>query len=130
MPTILSGPSHPPAAGGPPRQLVVLLHGYGADGADLIGLAPFFARALPHAEFIAPNAPEPCDMGFGYQWFAIANLDPTLMPDGVRQAAPILDAFIDQALAERGLTPDRLALIGFSQGTMMALDRALRRADS
>lgn len=69
-------------------------------------------------------------MGFGYQWFGIANLDPTLMVGGVRRAAPLLDAFIDEALAETGLGVDRLALIGFSQGTMMALDRALRRADS
>jgi phospholipase/carboxylesterase len=125
-PTTLSGPSHPPAAGGAPKQLVIFLHGYGADGNDLIGLAPFFAQALPHAEFVAPNAPEPCAMGFGYQWFGIANLDPALMKAGVARAAPILDGFIDQALAARGLTTGELALIGFSQGTMMSLDRALR----
>lgn len=130
MPNTLSGPSRPPAAGGLPEQLVVLLHGYGADGADLLGLAPFFARALPHAEFVAPNAPERCDMGFGYQWFGISELDPVLMAAGIRRAAPILDAFIDGALSRRGLDFDRLVLIGFSQGTMMALDRALRRADA
>jgi len=126
MTTTLSGPSHPPAAGGQPRQLVILLHGYGADGNDLIGLAPFFAQALPHAEFVAPNAPERCGMGFGYQWFGISNLDPVLMKAGVTRAAAALDGFVEHALAARNLGPDQLAFIGFSQGTMMALDRALR----
>ena len=68
MPTLLSGPSRRPSAGGLAKQLVIMLHGYGADGADLIGLASFFAPSLPHAEFVAPNAPEPGEMGFGYQW--------------------------------------------------------------
>jgi phospholipase/carboxylesterase len=130
MPTLLTGPSRPPAAGGSPRQLVVFLHGYGADGADLLGLAPFFGQALPHAEFVAPNAPEPCGMGAGYQWFGISNLDPALMKSGVRKAAAALDAFLDDALASRGLTADKLALIGFSQGTMMALDRTLRGGEA
>lgn len=129
-PTTLSGPSHPPAAGGPPKQLVIFLHGYGADGNDLIGLAPFFAQALPHAEFLSPNAPEPCGMGFGYQWFGITNLDPEAMKAGVRRAAPILDTFIDQSLAARGLAASQLAMIGFSQGTMMALGRTLRGGDA
>ena len=126
MPSALSGPSHPPANGDRPDRLVVLLHGYGADGADLIGLAPFFARALPTAEFVAPNAPERCEMGFGYQWFGLRALDPVSIAAGVREAAPVLDSFVDDALASRGLGPDRLALVGFSQGAMMALDRALR----
>ncbi len=126
----ISGPSRAPAAGGAPTQLVIFLHGYGADGNDLIGLAPFFAQALPHAEFLAPNAPERTGMGYGYQWFGISNLDPALMVAGVRKAAPVLDAFIDDALKERSLGYDRLALIGFSQGTMMALDRTMRRGDA
>ena len=126
---VLSGPSHLPAPGRPLRQLVVLLHGYGADGKDLLGLAPFFARLLPDAEFMAPNAPERCDMGFGYQWFPIANLDRATMAAGLRKAGPILDSFLDEALAARNLKPEQLALIGFSQGTMMALDRVLRRPD-
>lgn len=126
----LSGPSRAPADGGPPKQLVIFLHGYGADGSDLIGLAPFFAQALPHAEFLAPNAPERCGMGFGYQWFGITNLDPGLMRAGVARAAPILDAFITDALAKRGLAPAQLALIGFSQGTMMALDRTMRGGEA
>src|ERR1700761_8986253 len=126
----LSGPSRAPAAGGPPRQLVIFLHGYGADGPDLIGLAPFFAQALPHAEFLSPNAPERCDMGFGYQWFSRENFGPDLLPKAVRKVAPVLDAFVDEALKARNLTYDQLALIGFSQGTMMALDRTMRRGDA
>ena len=88
MSTLLSGPSSPPAAGGPPRQLVVFLHGYGADGNDLIGLAPFFGQALPHAEFVSPNAPERrCGLGRGYQWFGLSNLDPELVKAGVAKSA-------------------------------------------
>jgi phospholipase/carboxylesterase len=125
----LSGPSRKPASGGAPRQLIVFLHGYGADGNDLIGLAPFFAQALPNAEFVAPNAPERCGMGFGYQWFGLTNLAPGPLTAGVRNAAPVLDAFLDEALKSRNLGYDQLALIGFSQGTMMAIDRVMRRGD-
>jgi len=130
MPSVLTGPTHPPKAGGLPDRLVVLLHGYGADGADLINLAHVFAPHLPHAEFVAPNAPMRSGLGMGYQWFPISNLDPAAMKEGVRAAAAVLDDFIADALEERNLGPDRLALVGFSQGTVMALDRALRRADS
>jgi phospholipase/carboxylesterase len=125
----LKGPSRPPAAGGKPRQLVILLHGLGADGNDLIGLAPVFAQALPTAEFVSPNAPFPCDMApYGYQWFSVQDRTPEAMLAGVRAAAPMLDAFIDDALAARGLAETDLALVGFSQGTMMALHVGLRRA--
>jgi phospholipase/carboxylesterase len=128
LPT-LSGPSHPPASGGRPRQLVVLLHGLGADGNDLIGLAPFWSRLLPEAEFLSPNAPFPCDMGpFGFQWFSLQDRTPTTILAGVGAAAPILGAFIDQALEQRGLAEKDLALVGFSQGTMMSLYVGLRRA--
>jgi phospholipase/carboxylesterase len=125
----LSGPSHPPASGGKPRQLVVLLHGLGADGNDLIGLAPVWAQILPDAEFVSPNAPFPCDMGpYGYQWFSVQDRSFDAVLGGVRAAAPMLDAFIDDALAERGLADKDLALVGFSQGTMMSLHTGLRRA--
>jgi phospholipase/carboxylesterase len=126
----LSGPSRSPASGKPPRQLVIFLHGYGADGADLIGLAPFFAQALPDAAFMAPNAPERCSMGFGFQWFGITNMDTVSLAAGVHRAAPILDEYIEGALKLCGLTSAELALIGFSQGTMMALDRTMRRGDA
>jgi phospholipase/carboxylesterase len=126
----LSGPSRPPAAGGKPRRLVILLHGLGADGNDLIGLAPYWAPLLPDAEFLSPNAPFPCDMAaYGYQWFSAQDRSPPAVLAGVRAAAPMLDGFIDDALAARGLGAADLALAGFSQGTMMALFVGLRRRE-
>lgn len=127
----LSGPSRPPATGGKPRRLVILLHGLGADGNDLIGLAPYWGRLLPDTEFLSPNAPFPCDMApHGYQWFSSQDRTPEAVLGGVRAAAPILDAFIDEALGERGLESNELALVGFSQGTMMSLFVGLRRAEA
>ena len=124
----LSGPNQPPRAGGKPRHLVVLLHGYGSDGNDLIGLAPHWAEVLPDTEFLSPHAPFPCEMGpFGRQWFSFEDRTPEAILAGTKAAANILDAFLDGALAARGLTDRDLALVGFSQGTMMALYVALRR---
>jgi phospholipase/carboxylesterase len=129
MTPALSGPSRPPALGGRPSRLVILLHGLGADGNDLIGLAPYWAPLVPTAEFLSPNAPFPCDMApYGYQWFSAQDRSPTAVLAGVRAAAPLLQAFIDDALAERGLDDADLALVGFSQGTMMSLFVGLRRA--
>jgi phospholipase/carboxylesterase len=126
----LSGPSQKPASGGKPRQLVILLHGLGADGNDLIGLAPVWAPILPDAEFVAPNAPFPCDMSpYGYQWFSVQDRSFDAVLGGVRAAAPMLDAFIDDALKARGLADKDLALVGFSQGTMMSLHVGYRRAE-
>ncbi len=125
----LTGPLRRAKSGGPARQLVVFLHGVGADGADLIDLAPYFAERLPDADFVAPNAPWPYDMApFGYQWFSLQDRSPEVLERGVRAAAPILDAFLDRELAARGLTDAALALVGFSQGTMMSLHVAPRRA--
>ena len=125
----LSGPSRPPASGDRPSRLVILLHGLGADGNDLIGLAPYWAALLPTTEFLSPNAPFPCDMApYGYQWFSVQDRSPAAVLAGVRAAAPFLDGFIDNALAERGLDDGDLALVGFSQGTMMSLFVGLRRA--
>ena len=126
MPT-LSGPSHDPVSG-KTEQLVILLHGLGADGNDLIGLAPHLAQRLPSAKFIAPNAPYPCDMApMGYQWFTLQARTPEAMLAGAQSTRPILDAFIDAQLQQHGLTDDRLALVGFSQGTMMSLFTGPRR---
>lgn len=125
----LEGPSQGPAAGGAPQQIVVFLHGWGADGNDLIGLAPVMAPHLPHALFVSPHGPEPCDMNpMGRQWFSLENRDPHVMLAGARAAAPLIDDFVDGLLTEHGLTDDRLALVGFSQGTMMSLYVAPRRA--
>lgn len=128
QPDMLSGPEYGPASGAAPRQLVVVLHGRGADGNDLIGLAPRFAEALPDAVFVAPNAPYPCDdVGFGYQWFSLRDGDPAERLAQIRDTAALLDAFIDDQLRTHGLTDDRLALVGFSQGTMMSLFLGPRR---
>ena len=85
----LSGPSRPPLAGGKPRKLVILLHGLGADGNDLIGLQQYWGRLLPEAEFISPNAPFPCDMApYGYQWFSVQDRTPDVRPGrGARRRA-------------------------------------------
>ena len=118
----------PPASGGEPRQLVVLLHGIGADGNDLIGLARPWSRMLPDTAFVSPNAPFPCDMSpVGYQWFGLQSMSVEEITAGVRNATPILERFLDEELGRYGLADDRLALVGFSQGTMMALQVALRR---
>jgi phospholipase/carboxylesterase len=107
---------------------VVLLHGLGADGDDLIGLAPYWAPLMPEAEFLSPNAPFACDMApYGYQWFSSLDRSPAAVLAGVRAAAVILDPFLDTALAERGLGTGDLALAGFSQGAMMSLFVGLRR---
>lgn len=125
----LTGPIVLPKSGGPPTSLVVLLHGYGSNGEDLIGLTPFWRDALPDTLFVAPNAPQICPGApDGYQWWALTSLSPEARAAGVRQSAPILNSFIDDLLARYGLAEDRLVLIGFSQGTMMALHVGPRRA--
>jgi phospholipase/carboxylesterase len=128
MAVILDGPRMPPARGGKPDALVVLLHGYGSNGADLINLAPHWTKALPGAVFVAPNAIEPTAQNpGGFQWFPLTHMDPHLMEAGARQAAVSVDRFLDRELARYELPPERLALVGFSQGTMMALYVGMRR---
>src|ERR1700731_980218 len=101
----LEGPSHGPHAGGKPRHLVVLLHGYGSDGNDLIGLAPHWGQVVAGTGFLSPPAPFPGEMGpFGHQWFSLGDRAPEAILAGTRAAANILDAFLDEALAARGLT--------------------------
>ena len=127
--TELDGPRVGPEAGGAPRQLVVLCHGLGADGHDLIDIAAAWKQAVPHAAFAAPDAPFPCDMApMGRQWFSVGDRTPARMEQGVRRAALFLDAFIDAELARLSLAPDAYALMGFSQGAMTALFTGLRRA--
>jgi phospholipase/carboxylesterase len=117
----------PDAAG----ALVVFLHGYGADGADLLGLADVLGPHLPGVAFVAPDAPERCaGGGFGYQWFPIPWIDgspPEAAEAGLEAAAEDLNGFLDSRLAAEGLGPDRLVLVGFSQGAMMSLHVAPRR---
>jgi len=129
MPSI-DGPRLAPASGRA-KQLVVFLHGYGADGDDLIEIGRQWQRWLPDAAFVAPHAPEPCTMSaMGRQWFALTFRDPHERWRGVNQAGPALDAFLNTELARHGLDSSALALVGFSQGTMMALHVGLRRASA
>lgn len=124
----LDGPRRAPAGGREAKQLVVLLHGIGADGTDLIGLVPALAPALPEAAFVAPDAPEPYDMApFGRQWFSLQDRSPKALLDGVRSAGQALDGFLDSELGRIGLDDRALILAGFSQGTMTALHTGLRR---
>lgn len=126
----LSGPIISP--GTRPTSAVVLLHGYGADGNDLIALGEMWRVRFPETVFLSPNAPDELPfpgMG-GRQWFPLTMRDAEEFWLGVNQAAPVLDAFLDDALEHYHLTSDRLALVGFSQGTMMALHVGMRRIDS
>jgi phospholipase/carboxylesterase len=127
MSSITNGKSLQPLSGGPPRQIVLLLHGYGSNGEDLIGLAANWRRLLPDALFLAPDAPQRCGMGFGYQWWSLSSFSPAALAEGAVAAAPAVDAFIDRKLEQYGLGDEDLALVGFSQGTMMALHVGLRR---
>jgi len=124
----VNGPRLEPRAGGAARQLVVFLHGYGADGNDLIDIGRAWQPLLPHTAFVSPHAPEPCAMaGAGRQWFGLTFRDPQERWTGVTAAAPTLERFLDAEIARRNLPPSALALVGFSQGTMMALHVGLRR---
>lgn len=125
---ILKGPTAGPVDGAA-QSMVIFLHGYGSNGDDLIGLAPYWRDALPRTAFLAPNAPERCPGApGGYQWWPIGDLGRVARAAGVRQAATALNAYIDAQLAAHGLTEERLALVGFSQGTMLALHLGPRRA--
>jgi phospholipase/carboxylesterase len=116
------------AASGTTRSLVILLHGYGSNGDDLIGLVPHWQAALPDTAFVSPNAPDPVPGApGGYAWLPIGGADPSQRAAGARRTVPMVEAFIDQELARHGLSEDRLALVGFSQGTMMSLQVGLRR---
>lgn len=120
------------ALSGKARSMVVFVHGYGADGADLLGLADPLGAHLPDTVFLAPDAPEPCAGNpFGRQWFSIPRFDGSSEVDaavGMNRAADDLNAFLDARLAEEGLGPEALVLVGFSQGAMMSLHVAPRRA--
>jgi len=126
----LDGPRLEPRSGNA-QQLVVFLHGYGADGNDLIDIGRAWQGLLPNAAFVSPHAPRPCGQApSGREWFPLTMRDPGERWTGVNTAAPALDAFLDAELQRRQLPPAALALVGFSQGTMMALHVGLRRAVS
>jgi len=123
----LDGPRLAPVSG-TAHQLIVLLHGYGADGGDLISLGRAWQSRFPDAAFFAPNAPEPVPGSSGFQWFALSDLNPEETERGALAAAPALDAAIAAELRAQKLGPEKLALLGFSQGAMMALHIGLRQS--
>jgi phospholipase/carboxylesterase len=124
----LDGPRLEPR-GGNAKRLVVFLHGYGADGNDLIELGKMWQPLLPDTAFVSPHAPEPCGQApMGRQWFNLFTRDTNERWTGVNQAQPVLESFLDKEMARRSLPPSALALVGFSQGTMMALHVGLRLA--
>jgi phospholipase/carboxylesterase len=124
----LDGPRIEPRSGAA-RQLVVFLHGYGADGNDLIEIGRAWQQLLPQAAFVSPHAPEACGQApSGRQWFNLTFRDPHERWTGVNAAGPGLERFLEAELKRRQLPPSALALVGFSQGTMMALHVGLRRA--
>ncbi len=126
----LDGPRLEPRSG-TARQLVVFLHGYGADGNDLIDVGRAWSGLLPDAAFVSPHAPHACRQApMGREWFALTFRDPNERWTGVNSAAPQLNAFLDAELQRRNLPKSALALVGFSQGTMMALHVGLRRRES
>ena len=118
---------------GDTRSAVVFLHGYGANGADLLGLADPLADHLPDTLFVAPDAPEKCaGSPFGYQWFPIPWIDGSSEEEssrGMQQAVEDLNAFLDALMVDEDLLPEQVCLFGFSQGTMMSLHVAPRRED-
>jgi phospholipase/carboxylesterase len=124
----LDGPRLAPASG-KAKNLVVFLHGYGADGNDLIEIGRAWQELLPDTAFVSPHAPNPCGQApVGREWFPLTMREPSERWLGVNSAAPVLNAFLDAELARHSLPGSALALVGFSQGTMMSLHVGPRRA--
>lgn len=124
---IVNGASLQPRSGGKPKQIVLLLHGFGSNGQDMIALADTWQQKLPDALFLAPHAPQRSIARAGYQWWGLSDISPRALAMGAASAAPAIDAFIDRKLEQYALREADLAIVGFSQGTMMALHVGLRR---
>ncbi len=120
---------HKPTQGRIPASAVILLHGYGSNGQDLMDLAPYWAGQLPETIFLSPDAPFKCEVGFGFQWFSLANWTPALMAQGAEKASPFINDLVDKVKVNYQLSEDKIALVGFSQGTMMSLYTAPRRKE-
>lgn len=125
MSKIVNGASLQPLLGPPPKHIIFLLHGFGSSGADLIAMATHWRQSLPDTLFLAPNAPQ--SAGAGYQWWPLQNFTPQALAAGAALAAPAIDTFIDRKLSQYGLSEAEMAIVGFSQGTMMALQVGLNR---
>lgn len=125
--TRISGPVVMPKNGIKPKKLIILLHGLGADGNDLIDMAPHIQQFIPDAVFVAPNAPFKCDMApMGYQWFSMQSMDADDITAGIREAAPVLENYIEEMIEKFDVNATDTAILGFSQGCMMALFTAPR----
>ena len=124
---LIDGPRIPPKSG-TAKKLVILFHGYGSNGQDLAGLAQAWAPDFPDVAWASPNAPEQVP-GYpqGYQWFPISRLDPALMEQGARSAHASAEHFIASEIKRWSLSDRDVVLVGFSQGTMMALHAGMRR---
>lgn len=128
----IDGPSLAPLSG-KAKHLVILLHGYGANGEDLLSLGEEWAPELPDAAFAAPNAPEACGVfPVGYQWFPIRAIDPREFERerSVENVTPVLHGFIDDQLKKWGVAEDKVIVVGFSQGAMMAMYAMPRRENA
>ena len=121
--TLLDGPRRAPTNGQAPDSLVIFLHGYGSNGDDLIGLSPYWDKLLPSTAFVSPNAPDKVPgMAGAFQWFPLSTMEPGIVAKSARAAASVLNAFIITEMARHKVGPERTILVGFSQGTMMALE--------
>ncbi len=128
MTHVFSGPSLAPAAGGKPDSLVVLIHGYGANGEDLLSLGKVWAPLLPNTVFVAPHGPFICEMNpSGKQWFGLKDWDPVRILKEIQHITPAFNRYLDGLLKLYDLPPEKLALVGFSQGAMLSLHIALLR---
>lgn len=123
---MLSGPTLNPRSHSV-KRLVMILHGYGADGDNLIGIAQMLASSFADTLWVAPNAPYPCEMGMGYQWFSLADRSPSARDNGVKSASLILDYNLERLMKQYSLAASQVALLGFSQGAMTSVYNALRR---
>lgn len=120
---MIKGPGLTPQSGQKAKNLVIFLHGYGSSGDDLISLAPYWSKMMPDTEFLAPNGTEAWEgYASGYQWFSLQEFTPTSVRTGLNATQPHLKKYILEALAARNLSPRDLAIVGFSQGSMVALD--------
>jgi phospholipase/carboxylesterase len=120
---MIKGPGLLPQSGRKAKNLVIFLHGYGSSGDDLISLAPYWSKIMPDTEFLAPNGPEAWEgYASGYQWFSLQEFTPASVRAGLNAARPHLKKYILEALAARNLSPRDLAIVGFSQGSMVALE--------
>ncbi len=129
---MLTGPEIRPRSGNPPKRIILLFHGLGVSGYNLIDIAGVMNRFIPDTHFIAPNAPYPYDLGTAspneYQWFSRRLRTEEAAVEGLRNLEPIVNEFVDKQLEKFGLKEENMAVLGFSQGTMVALHCFLRRS--